>query len=85
VTDWSSLTGGKELAEVSGTHIGKATSLVRFCRSKLISTPDRHHGKAYSTTVIVTLFFLNNLQFGLENDMCFARCYTIASIFWDLA
>ena len=62
MTDWSSVTGGKELEEISGKHIGKVTSLGRFCHSKLISIHDRHHGKAYRIIVIVTLFFLNNLQ-----------------------
>ena len=57
MTDWSSVTGGKELAEISGQQIGKVTSLCRFCLSKLITIHDHHHSKAYKKSVIVTLFF----------------------------
>ena len=57
MTNWSSVTGGKELTEISGKHIGKVTSLGRFCHSKLISIRDRHQGKAYRTTVVVAIFF----------------------------
>ena len=56
------VTDGKEMAETTGNHIGKITSLGRSRHSKLISIHDRHRGKAYRITVIVTLFFLNNLQ-----------------------
>ena len=57
MTDWSSDTGRKELAEFSGKHTGMVTSLGRFCHSNLFSIHDRHHGKAYRTTLNVTLFF----------------------------
>jgi len=75
VTDCASVTGGKELAEISGKHIGKVASAILSWSAFMIIITVRLTEQQW----LLHYFFIN-LQFGLENDTCFARFYTFAEV-----